>query len=78
MFKECETNNSYDISTIGINLYTIKDTENFAIIDSPGDTEIDDYLTFFAKKVYAYSKMLIYVMDERKTLDIDFMENNQN
>lgn len=61
-----------------MNLYTIKNTENFGIIDSPGDTENENCLAFFAKKGYAYSKMLFYVMDERKTLDTDSMKNNKN
>ena len=59
-----------------MNLYSIKDVENFALIDSPGDTEIDSYLEFFVKKGYSYSKLFIYVMDERKTLDTDSMKNN--
>ena len=48
VFKECETNNSDANSTIGLNFYTIKDTENFAILDSPGDTEIEESLKNFA------------------------------
>ena len=47
------------------------------IIDSPDETENDNYLELFAKKGYAYSKLLIYVIDERKTLDADSMKNNQ-
>ena len=54
MFKECETNNSYANSTIGLNLYTIKGTENFALIDSPGDTEIDENLEILSSKGYNY------------------------
>lgn len=76
LFKECKTYSSYSNATIGLNLYTITNIINFAIIDSPGDTENDDYLEFFAKKGYAYSKLLIYVMDERKELDADSMRNN--
>jgi len=76
IFKDCETNSSYENSTIGLNLYTIKDIENFALIDSPGDTENEECLEFFAKKGYIYSKMLIYIMDERKTLDTDSLKNN--
>ena len=77
IFKECETNNSYSNSTIGLNLYTIKGTNNFGIIDSPGDTENDDYLKLFSSKGYIYSKMLIYIIDERKPLDSDSLKNNK-
>ena len=77
LFKECKTYSSYGNATIGLNLYTIQNIDNFAIIDSPGDTENDDYLEYFAKKGYAYSKLLIYVMDERKALDADSMKNNE-
>ena len=59
-------------------MYAIKGTENFAILDSPGDTENDKYLQFFSKKGYIYSKMLIYIMDERKALDSDSIGNNEN
>ena len=59
-------------------MYTIKGTENFAILDSPGDTENDKYLQFFSKKGYIYSKMLIYIMDERRGLDSDSIGNNEN
>jgi hypothetical protein len=52
--------------------------KNFAIIDSPGDTENDQYLQFFASKGYIYSKMLIYFIDEGKLLDADAMRNNKN
>ena len=52
--------------------------KNFAIIDSPGDTENDQYLQFFALKGYIYSKMLIYFIDEGKLLDSDAMRNNKN
>ena len=77
LFKDCKTYSSYSNATIGLNLYTIPNIDNFAIIDSPGDTENDDYLELFAKKGYAYSKLLIYVMDERKELDADSMKNNK-
>ena len=76
LFKDCKTYASYNNATIGLNLYTIPDIENFAIIDSPGDTENVDYLELFAKKGYAYSKLLIYVLDERKNIDADSMRNN--
>ena len=59
-------------------MYTINGEDNFAIIDSPGDTEIDKYLQFFSKKGYIYSKMLIYIMDERRALDSDSIGNNEN
>ena len=76
MFRECETNSSYENATIGLNLYTVKGTENFALIDSPGDTEKASYLQLFAEKGHSYFKLLIYVIDERKTLDSDSMKNN--
>ena len=47
------------------------------MIDSPGDTEIDNYLEFFVKKGHSYSKLFIYVMDERKPLDTDSLKNNK-
>ena len=50
-------------------MYAIKGTENFGILDSPGDTENDKYLQFFSSKGYIYSKMLIYIIDERSVLD---------
>ena len=58
-------------------MYTIKGTENFAILDSPGDTENDKYLQFFSSKGYIYSKMLIYIIDERSVLDSDSIGNNE-
>ena len=58
-------------------MYTIKGTENFAILDSPGDTENDKYLQFFSKKGYTYSKMLIYIIDEGSGLDSDSIGNNE-
>ena len=58
-------------------MYTIKGTENFGILDSPGDTENDKYLQFFSKKGYTYSKMLIYIIDERSGLDSDSIGNNE-
>ena len=58
-------------------MYTIKGTENFAILDSPGDTENDKYLQFFSSKGYIYSKMLIYIIDERRGLDSDSIGNNE-
>ena len=77
MFKECETNSSHANSRIGLNLYTIKDIENFAIIDSPGDTELDIELEYFALKGHAYSKMIIYMINEETVLDADTMTNNK-
>lgn len=59
-------------------MYSINGEDNFAILDSPGDTEIDKYLQFFSKKGYIYSKMLIYIMDERIALDSDSIGNNEN
>ena len=59
-------------------MYTINGEDNFAILDSPGDTEIDKYLQFFSKKGYIYSKMLIYIMDERRALDSDSIGKNEN
>jgi len=76
IFKGCETNSSYENSTIGLNLYKIKNTENFAIMDSPGDTENDKYLEKFSSKGYLFSKMLIYIIDERKQLDADAIRKN--
>ena len=58
-------------------MYTIKGTENFGILDSPGDTENDKYLQFFSSKGYIYSKMLIYIIDERSVLDSDSIGNNE-
>ena len=78
IFKECETNSGHDNSTIGLNLYTIKGTENFAIIDSPGDTEIDKCLELFASKGYIYSKLLIYLIKEDSALDADSLRKNEN
>ena len=58
-------------------MYTIKGTENFGILDSPGDTENDKYLQFFSSKGYIYSKMLIYIIDERSVLGSDSIGNNE-
>ena len=58
-------------------MYTIKGTENFGILDSPGDTENDKYLQFFSKKGYTYSKMLIYIINEKSGLDSDSIGNNE-
>ena len=58
-------------------MYTIKGTENFGILDSPGDTENDKYLQFFSSKGYIYSKMLIYIIDERSVLDSNSIGNNE-
>ena len=77
MFKECETNYSYDNSTIGLNLYTIEGIKNFSVIDSPGDTENDKSLEFFASKGYLFSKMFIYLISEESLLDSDSIRNNK-
>ena len=77
IFKECKTYNSYGNSTIGINLYTIKGTDNFAIIDTPGDTEIEEFLEEFASKGYTYSKMLIYIISEESGLDSASLRDNK-
>ena len=58
-------------------MYAIKGTENFAILDSPGDTENDKYLQFFSSKGYIYSKMLIYIIAERSVLGSDSIGNNE-
>ena len=58
-------------------MYAIKGTENFAILDSPGDTENDKYLQFFSSKGYIYSKMLIYIIAERSVLDSNSIGNNE-
>ena len=51
--------------------------DNFAIIDSPGDTEINDDLQLFAHKGKKYSKLIIYILDERKILDANSLGNNK-
>ena len=77
IFKECETNSGFANSTIGINLYTIKETENFSIIDTPGDTEIEEFIKNFASKGYIYSKMLFYIISEESTLASDSLGDNK-
>lgn len=78
IFKDCETNSSYDNYTIWLNLYTIKDINNFALIESPGDTEIDNSLDFFCVlKGYLYSKMFVYLLSEESPLDRDSMKYNE-
>ena len=59
-------------------MYSIKNINNFAILDSPGDSENDAYFQFFLSKGYLYSKMIIYIIDERIPLDADSMRNNKN
>ena len=76
IFEKCETNSGYDNSTIGINIYKFKDTKNFLILDSPGDTEIDENIKNFISKGYKYSKIFIYIMSEEKLLDSDSLKNN--
>ena len=78
VFKECNTNNSYNNSTIGLNLYTMKDINNFAILDSPGDTEISKNLKIFASKGYLLTKLLVYIINEENELDADSLGNNKN
>ena len=51
--------------------------DNFAIFDSPGDTEIIDDLQIFAHKGKKYSKLIIYILDERKILDANSLGNNK-
>ena len=46
-------------------------------MDSPGDTENDKYLEKFSYKGYLFSKMLIYVIDEKKQLDADAIRKNE-
>ena len=77
IFKECETNSGFANSTIGINLYTIKETKNFSIIDTPGDTEIEEFIKNFASKGYIYSKMLFYIISEESTLASDSLGDNK-
>ena len=50
--------------------------DNFAIIDSPADTEIDEYLELFISKGYFYSKMLIYLINEESVLNDDSLRSN--
>ena len=58
-------------------MYTIKGTDNFAIIDTPGDTEIEEFLEEFASKGYTYSKMLIYIISEESSLDSASLRDNK-
>ena len=76
IFKECDINPSYFTSTIGLNLYTIKDIENFAIIKFSGDHEIGRDVEFLISKVLVYSKFLIYIIDERISIDTDRLSDN--
>ena len=76
IFKECDINPSYFTSTIGLNLYTIKDIENFAIIKFPGDNEIGRDVEFLISKVLVYSKLLIYIIDEGISIDPDRLRHN--
>ena len=46
-------------------------------MDSPGDTENDKYLEELSYKGYLFSKMLIYVIDEKKQLDADAIRKNE-
>ena len=47
-------------------------------MDSPGDTEFPKSLKDYSSKGYQYSKILIYIMSEEKTLDADSLKNNEN
>ena len=76
IFKKCETNSGYDNSTIGLNLYKFKDTKNFLILDTPGDTEINQQLENFTSKGYKYAKIFVYLMSEEKILDADSLGKN--
>jgi len=76
IFKKCETHSSYANSTIGLNLYTIQGIKNFAIIDSPGDTESNQNLELFSSKGYLYSKMIIYIISEIVVLNANSTRNN--
>ena len=58
-------------------MYTIKGTDSFAIIDTPGDTEIEEFLEEFASKGYTYSKMLIYIISEESSLDSASLRDNK-
>ena len=46
-------------------------------MDSHGDTENDKYLEELSYKGYLFSKMLIYVIDEKKQLDADAIRKNE-
>ena len=78
VFRDCQTNNSYANSTKGLNFYTINGVENFAVFDSPGDTENEKFFELLSNKGYIYSKILIYIIDERKNFDADYLRKNRN
>jgi len=73
---DCETNQSHSNSTLGLNIYKIKDIDNFAIIDSPGNDEIKGSLKMFASKGNLYSKMFIYLIKEDSVFTLKSLENN--
>ena len=56
----------------------MKDINNFAILDSPGDTEISKNLEIFASKGYLLTKLLVYIINEGNKLDADSLGNNKN
>lgn len=56
----------------------MKDINNFAILDSPGDTEISKNLEIFASKGYLLTKLLVYIINEGNELDADSLGNNKN
>ena len=43
----------------------------------PGETENNESLELFSSKGYYYTKMLVYIIAERKPLDTDYMRNNK-
>ena len=61
-----------------LNFYTIPNVENFAIINSSGDIEYDNYLDLFLQKIYTYSKLLIYLIADRGYLGEDYIRKNTN
>ena len=60
---------------MGLNLYKIKDIDNFAIIDSPGNDEIRGALKLFASKGYLYSKIFIYLIKENDEFTSKIKDN---
>lgn len=56
----------------------MKDINNFAILDSPGDTENIENLEIFASKGYLLTKLLVYIINEENILDADSLRNNKN
>ena len=60
---------------MGLNLYKIKDIDNFAIIDSPGNDEIGGALKLFASKGCLYSKIFIYLIKENDEFTSKIKDN---